>query len=154
MGFPPLFSPRRYLSVGGHTEQDLNAKDRSDMNQTDEPYRQIFLDLKTDLSYLARKHGGRLLEQATKDATQSRVLRRLAEDITRRTEQNDGEPEDIPPEDLEYPDESVWTLPPAPEEEETDGENEQSTDEEHKLSNAAERVLDRLMDNLEKRAEK
>jgi hypothetical protein len=124
---------------------------------TDDPYRQIFLDLKADLSYLARKHGGRLLEQATKDATQSRVLRRLAEDITRRTEQNDGEPEDIPPEDLEYPDETVWDVPTAPNEEseEEDPDEEQAggedTDSEHELSDAAERVLDRLMDRLKNR---
>ncbi|WP_263834410.1 hypothetical protein [Salinibacter sp.] len=138
---------------------------------TDDPYRQIFLDLKADLSYLARKHGGRLLEQATKDATQSRVLRRLAEDITRRTEQSDGEPEDIPPEELEYPDETVLDVPPAPEDEESKSGNEDEedpgeeddTDEEqtegedpgeHELSDAAERVLDRLMDGLESRAEK
>jgi hypothetical protein len=122
---------------------------------TDDPYRQIFLDLKADLSYLARKHGGRLLEQATKDATQSRVLRRLAEDITRRTEQNDGEPEDIPPEELEYPDETVWDVPPAPDEESEEEDEERAAGEEdgdeHELSDAAERVLDRLMDRLKSR---
>jgi hypothetical protein len=102
------------------------------------------------------------LEQATKDATQSRVLRRLAEDITRRTEQDDGEPEDLPPEKLEYPDETVWGVPPAPGDEESEGEDtneEQTADEEeegdeHELSDAAERVLDRLMDRLKNRAEK
>jgi hypothetical protein len=128
------------------------------MDQTEDPYRQIFLDLKADLSYLAQKHGGRLLEQATKDATQSRVLRRLAEDITRRTEQNDGEPEDTPPEKLEYPDESVWTVPPAPGDEESEDEDpdEKQTegDAEHELSDAAERVLDRLVDRLKSRAGK
>jgi hypothetical protein len=126
---------------------------------TDDPYRQIFLDLKADLSYLARKHGGRLLEQATKDATKSRVLRRLAEDITRRTEKYDDEPEEVPPEKLEYPDEMVLEDPPAPDDEESEGEDteEEQTageDSEHELSDAAERVLDRLMDRLKNRAEK
>ena len=127
-----------------------------------DPYRQIFLDLKADLSYLARKHGGRLLEEAAKSATQSEVLQRLAEDLTRRTERNDGEPdetfteetedgeetqpEDTPPEQLDYPDEDVWTVPPAPDEEEEEG------DDEHELSDAAERVLSDLMDSLKDKA--
>jgi hypothetical protein len=128
-------------------------------NSNQDPYRQIFLDLKADLSYLARKHGGRLLEQAARSATQSEVIQRLAEDLTRRTERNDGEPdetfteeteddtqsEDTPPEELDYPDEDVWTVPPAPEDEEQE-------DDEHELSDAAERVLSDLMDSLKDKA--
>ena len=60
---------------------------------------------------------------------------------------------DIPPEELDYPDESVWTLPPASDDEEegSDDEEEQNDDEGHELSDAAERVLDRLMDELSNR---
>jgi hypothetical protein len=86
-----------------------------------------------------------------------------AEEATAETEgeqttEEESADDDIPPEELEYPDESVWTLPPPPderedEEKESDDE-ERSEDEEHQLSDAAERVLDRLMDKLEKRAGK
>ncbi len=120
-------------------------------NSNQDPYRQIFLDLKADLSYLARKHGGRLLEQAARSATQSEIIQHLAEDLTRRTERYDGEPdettaektqENTPPEDLDYADEDVWNVPSAP-----DAEGEES-DDEHDLSDAAEKVLSDLMDRL------
>jgi hypothetical protein len=64
--------------------------------------------------------------------------------------QEEDEDESIPPEELDYPDEDVWTLPPPPDER----EDEQSTDDEHELSDAAEKVLDRLMDRLKENAEK
>jgi hypothetical protein len=86
-----------------------------------------------------------------------------AEEATAETEgeqttEEESADDDIPPEDLEYPDESVWTLPPPPDEredeEEGDGEDGQSADEGHELSDAAERVLNRLMDRLKSRAGK
>ena len=78
-------------------------------------------------------------------------------------EESANEPEDTPPEDLEYPDEDVWTLPPPPDEREEEeggseeksgGEDEQSADEEHELSDAAEKVAAELAERLEKRMRK
>ncbi|MCS3937175.1 hypothetical protein GGP80_003184 [Salinibacter ruber] len=66
--------------------------------------------------------------------------------------------DDTSPEQLDYPDEDVWTLPPAPEdednEEDTDDGKEVGKDtEEHELSDAAEKVVDRLMDRLKQNLE-
>mgnify|MGYP000695156720 CR=1 FL=1 len=103
---------------------------------TDDRYRKIFDDLTRDLFAAAKKHGKRALREAVRDAANGNLLQEEDED-------------DIPPEDLEYPDEEVWTVPPAPEDEE-----EGSAEDEHELSDAAEKVLDRLVDRLQDRAEK
>ena len=111
---------------------------------SDDRYEQIFNDLTRDLFAVAKRHGKRALREAVRDAANGNLLQEEDED-------------DIPPEELDYPDESVWTLPPAPDDEEKsdDGENAgQDTDDEHELSDAAERVLDRLMDEMKSRAEK
>ncbi|MCS3854583.1 hypothetical protein GGP78_001253 [Salinibacter ruber] len=104
----------------------------------DDRYRKIFEDLTRDLYAVAKRHGKRALREAVRDAAHGNLL---------QEEEND---ESIPPEELDYPDEDVWTLPPPPDEREEDGD-EQSTDDEHELSDAAEKVLDRLMDRLEGR---
>ena len=95
----------------------------------------IYEDLKQDLFAVAKRHGKRALREAVRDAATGNLLQEEDED-------------DIPPEELDYPDEDVWTVPPAPEDE------EESDEDEHELSDAAERVLDRLMDRLENRAER
>ena len=85
-----------------------------------------------------------------------------AEEATAETEgeqttEEESADDDIPPEELEYPDESVWTLPPPPderEEEEGGSEDGQSADEEHELSDAAEKVAAELAERLEKRMRK
>ena len=170
-----------YLSVGGSAEKPERQKPRNAMK--DDRYEQIFEDLKSDLLAVAKRHGKRALREAVRDAAKGELLQEDnlspeeaeypeegvlvipvssdAEEETAEKEQTTEEEsagDDIPPEELEYPDESVWTLPPPPderedEEEESDDE-ERSEDEEHQLSDAAERVLDRLMDKLEKRAGK
>jgi hypothetical protein len=101
----------------------------------------IYEDLKRDLLAVARRHGKRALREAVRDAANGNLLQE--------------DEDDIPPEDLDYPDEDVWTLPPAPEDEEKSGDKGTGEDEsdEEELSDAAERVLDRLMDRLEKRVE-
>jgi len=107
---------------------------------TDDRYRQIFEDLTRDLFAVAKRHGKRALREAVRDAANGNLIQ----------EDEEG---GIPPEELEYPDEDAWTLPPAPEdEEEEDSDDGQSADDEHELSDAAEKVLDRLMDELESRA--
>lgn len=134
------------------------------MNQDRNPYRQLLLDLRADLSYLAKKHGERFLEQAVRDATKSEMLQEIASDLTRRrskreesraetTDEQDTEDEntgndDVQPEELDYPDEDVWTVPPAPDEDE-----EGDADDEHELSEAAEKVLSDLMDRFTQRRE-
>jgi len=114
----------------------------------DDPYRQIFDDLTRDLFAVAKRHGKRALLEAVRDAANGNLIQ---EDDP----QGDG---DIPPEELDFPDEDVWTLPPAPEDEEEDdaedGEETSEDTEEHELSEAAERVLDRLIDRLEHRVGK
>jgi len=108
-------------------------------------YRKIFEDLGRDLFAVAKRHGKRALREAVRDAAKGELIQEEG------GEQNsDG---DIPPEELDYPDESVWTLPPASDDEEegSDDEEEQNDDEGHELSDAAERVLDRLMDELSNR---
>jgi hypothetical protein len=149
---------------------------------SDDRYRKIFEDLGRDLFAAAKRHGKRALREAVRDAANGNLLQEDsappdqteypdegvllipvssdAEEATaetegeRTTEEESGD-DDIPPEELDYPDESVWTVPPAPEdEEEDDGEDEQNADEEHELSDAAERVLDRLIDGLENKAGK
>ena len=97
----------------------------------------IYEDLKRDLFTVAKKHGKRALREAVRDAANGNLIQ----------EDEEG---DIPPEELDFPDESVWTVPPAPDDE----EEEQNADDEHELSDAAEKVLDRLMDRLEDRAGK
>ena len=104
---------------------------------SDDRYSQIFEDLTRDLYAVAKRHGKRALREAVRDAAHGNLLQ----------EEDD---ESIPPEELDYPDEDVWTLPPPPDEK----EDEQDTDDEHELSDAAEKVLDRLMDRLKKKAEK
>lgn len=138
--------------MGGTRKKICNDKRQDAMSQDRNPYRQLLLDLQADLSYLAKKHGERFLEQAVRDATKSEVLQEIANDLTRRrskmeesedemTDEQDTGEEDVPPEELDYPDEDVWTVPPAPDEEE-------STDDEHELSEAAEKVLSDLMDRF------
>jgi len=110
----------------------------------DDRYRQIFDDLTRDLFTVAKRHGKRALREAVRDAANGNLIQE--------------DEDDIPPEELDFPDEDVWTLPPAPEDEEeddADDEGETGEDaEEHELSAAAERVLDRLMDRLEDRTKK
>jgi hypothetical protein len=96
----------------------------------DDRYSQIFEDLTRDLYAVAKRHGKRALREAVRDAARGELLQEKEED------------ESIPPEELDYPDEDVWTLPPPPDEREEDGDE---------LSNVAEKVLDRLMDRLEGR---
>jgi len=91
--------------------------------------------LKRDLLAVAKRHGKRALREAVRDAADGNLLQ---ED----DEQNpDG---DVPPEELDYPDEEVWTVPAAPDDE----------DDEHELSDAAEKVLADLIDRMKDRAEK
>ncbi|WP_263819924.1 hypothetical protein [Salinibacter sp.] len=105
-------------------------------------YTEIFEDLTRDLFAVAKRHGKRALREAVRDAANGNLLQEKDED-------------DIPPEELDYPDEDVWTVPPAPDDEEEEStEEEQDTDDEHELSDAAEKVLSRLMDRLEDRAGK
>jgi hypothetical protein len=111
---------------------------------SDDRYRQIFESFGRDLLAVAKKHGKRALQEAVRDAADGNLIQEDDED-------------DIPPDELEYPDEDVWTLP-APEDEEEDGEetgrDEEEQTDDHELSDAAERVLDRLMDKMEDRAGK
>ncbi len=104
----------------------------------DDRYSQIFEDLTRDLYAVAKRHGKRALREAVRDAANGNLL------------QEEGEDESIPPEELDYPDEDVWTLPPPPDER----EEEQNPDDEHELSDAAEKVLSDLMDRLKEKAEK
>jgi len=102
-------------------------------------YSKIFEDLKRDLFSVAKRHGKRALREAVRDAAEGKLLQ-------------EDEPEDsVPPEELDYPDEDVWTVPPPPDERDGDEEN---TDDEHELSDAAEKVLADLMDKLKKKTEK
>jgi hypothetical protein len=135
VGIPPLLSPHgdTYQWAG---KRRLNPKKPDAMSN--DQYKQIFEDLTRDLYAVAKRHGKRALREAVRDAAHGNLL---------QEEEND---ESIPPEELDYPDEDVWTLPPPPDEREEDGD-EQSTDDEHELSDAAEKVLDRLMDRLEGR---
>lgn len=118
----------------------MNPKKPGAMN--DDRYSQILEDLTRDLYAVAKRHGKRALREAVRDAAKGELLQ---ED----EEQNSDS--DIPPEELDYPDEDVWTLPPPPDEREEDGD-EQNAD--HELSDAAEKVLSDLMDRLKKKAEK
>jgi len=106
----------------------------------DDRYRQIFEDLTRDLLAVAKKHGKRALREAVRDAANGNLLQEKSED-------------DIPPEELDYPDEDVWTLPPAPEDEEESGDESEET-EEDELSEAAERVASELAEKLERRLRK
>lgn len=114
---------------------------------SDDRYRQIFEDLTRELFAVAKKHGKRALREAVRDAAHGNLLQEEDED-------------DTPPEDLEYPDEDAWTLPPAPEDEEdgeeTGGDGEEQTDDgdEDKPSDAAERVASELAEKLERRLRK
>jgi hypothetical protein len=137
-------------------------------------YRKIFEDLARDLFAVAKRHGKRALREAVRDAANGNLIQEdsappdeteypdegvLVIPVSSDAEEEIGEEEqnadeesgddDIPPEELDYPDESVWTLPPAP-----DDEEEGSDSDDHELSDAAERVLDRLMDELEDKAGK
>jgi hypothetical protein len=110
----------------------------------DDRYRKIFEDLTSDLLAVAKRHGKRALREAVRDAARGELLQE--------------EEDDIPPEELDYPDEDVWTLPPAPEdEEEDDADDEEETGEdteEHELSEAAERVASELEEKLRRRLKK
>jgi hypothetical protein len=112
---------------------------------TDDRYKRIFEDLTRDLFAVAKKHGQRALREAVRDAAQGELLQEEDED-------------DIPPEELDYPDEDVWTLPPAPEDKEEEGEepgeDEEEQTEENELSEAAERVAAELAEKLERRLRK
>ena len=184
---PTVSLAESYLSVGGDTEPQ---ETRDAMN--DDRYRKIFEDLTRDLFAVARKHGKRALHEAVRDAAKGELLQEdnLPPDETKlpeegvlvipvssdaeeeigeteeektTEEESADEPEDIPPEELEYLDESVWTLPPPPDEreeeeggseEKSDGEDGQSADEGHQLSDAAEKVAAELAERLEKRMRK
>ncbi len=102
---------------------------------SDDRYKQIFEDLTRDLFAVAKRHGKRALREAVRDAAHGNLLQE--------------DEDDIPPEELDYPDEDVWTLPPAPEDDEEGGEEEDSDDDE--LSEVAERVASELAEKLEKR---
>jgi hypothetical protein len=110
----------------------------------DDRYKQIFEDLTSDLLAVAKRHGKRALREAVRDAARGELLQE--------------DEDDIPPEELDYPDEDVWTLPPAPEdgEEDTDdGENEgEEAEEDDELSEAAERVASELEEKLRRRLRK
>ena len=101
--------------------------------------------------------GGVLVIPVSSDAEEA-----TAETEGEQTTEEESADDDIPPEELEYPDESVWTLPPPPDEREEEeggeeksgGEDEQSADEEHELSDAAEKVAAELAERLEKRMRK
>jgi len=97
---------------------------------SDSRYRQIFEDLKSDLLSVAKRYGKRALREAVRDAANGNLIQE--------------DEDDIPPEELDYPEEGVWTVPPAPDE----GEDEDE------LSDAAEKVLADIMDKLEERAGK
>ncbi len=136
----PIFSPHgdTYQWAG---KRRLNPKKPNAMS--DDRYNQIFEDLTRDLYAVAKRHGKRALREAVRDAADGSLLQEEDDDS-------------IPPEELDYPDEDVWTLPPPPDEredEEGDSEEDESTDDEHELSDAAEKVLDRLMDRLKENAE-
>jgi len=105
---------------------------------SDDRYRQIFDDLTSDLLAVAKRHGKRALHEAVRDAARGELLQ---------------EEDDIPPEELDYPDEDVWTLPPAPEDEEDEEETGEDT-EKHELSEAAEQVASELAKKLEQRLRK
>jgi hypothetical protein len=98
-------------------------------------YEQIFEDLKRDLFSVAKRHGKRALREAVRDAANGNLLL-----------EDDPQGEDIPPEELDYPEEGVWTVPPPPDDED-DGEDGE-------ISDAAEKVLADIMDKLEERAGK
>jgi Ran GTPase-activating protein (RanGAP) involved in mRNA processing and transport len=105
---------------------------------SDDRYRKIFDDLTSDLFAVAKKHGKRALREAVRDAANGNLIQE--------------DEDDIPPEELDYPDEDVWTLPPAPED---DGEDEEDTDDgDDELSEAAERVASELAEKLERRLRK
>jgi hypothetical protein len=103
---------------------------------SDSRYRQIFEDFGRDLLSVAKRHGKRALREAVRDAADGNLLQEDDE------QSSDG---DVPPEELDYPDEEVWTVPPAPDEDE---------DDEHELSDAAKKVLADLMDRLKDKAKK
>jgi hypothetical protein len=105
---------------------------------SDDRYKQIFEDLTRDLLAVAKRHGKRALREAVRDAAHGNLLQ---------------EEEDIPPEELDYPDEDVWTLPPAPEDEDEGEETDKDT-EENELSKAAERVASELEEKLRRRLRK
>ncbi|MCS4221412.1 hypothetical protein [Salinibacter ruber] len=105
---------------------------------SNDQYKQIFEDLTRDLYAVAKRHGKRALREAVRDAAHGNLLQ-------------EEEDESVPPEELDYPDEDVWTLPPPPDGREEDGD-EQNAD--HELSDAAEKVLSDLMDRLKEKAEK
>lgn len=138
VGIPPLLSPHgdTYQWAG---KRRLNPKKPDAMSN--DQYKQIFEDLTRDLYAVAKRHGKRALREAVRDAAHGNLLQEKEED------------ESIPPEELDYPDEDVWTLPPPPDEREEDGD-EQNADDEHELSDAAEKVLSDLMDRLKEKAEK
>jgi len=101
---------------------------------SDDRYRKIFEDLTRDLFSVAKRHGKRALREAVRDAANGNLIQ---EDDPK------GE-DDTPPEELDYPEEGVWTVPPPPDE----------RDDEDELSDAAEKVLADIMDKLEERTGK
>lgn len=103
---------------------------------SDDRYRQIFEDFGRDLLAVAKRHGKRALREAVRDAANGNLLQ---------------EEDDIPPEELDYPDEDVWTLPQAPEDDEEETDEDTEEDE---LSEAAERVASELAEKLERRMRK
>jgi len=141
VSIPPFFPPHgdTYQWAG---KRRLNPNKRDAMSN--DQYKQIFEDLTRDLYAVAKRHGKRALREAVRDAAHGNLLQ-------------EEEDESIPPEELDYPDEDVWTLPPPPDEredEEGDSEEDESADDEHELSDAAQKVLSDLMDRLKKKAEK
>ena len=125
--------------MGGHAGKTERQEPRDAMN--DDRYRQIFDDLTRDLFAVAKKHGKRALREAVRDAAKGELLQE--------------DEDDIPPEELDYPEEDVWTLPPAPEDDSEDEVEETDEDtEEDELSEAAERVASELAEKLEGRLRK
>jgi len=108
---------------------------------SDSRYMTIYEDLKRDLLAVAKRHGERALREAVRDAARDELLQE--------------DEDDIPPENLDYPDEDVWTLPPAPEdEEENEADDGKETSEDDELSDAAEQVASELAEKLERRLRK
>ena len=82
----------------------------------DNRYRKIFEDLTRDLFAVARKHGKRALHEAVRDAAHGNLLQE----------------DNLPPEELDFPDEDVLIIPVSSDAEEAtaETEGEQTTEEE------------------------
>jgi hypothetical protein len=108
---PTVSLAESYLSVGGDTEPQ---ETRDAMN--DDRYRKIFDDFGRDLFAVAKKHGKRALREAVRDAANGNLLQE----------------DNLPPEEVKYPDEGVLVILVSSDAEEEIGEKEkeQTTEEE------------------------